>query len=134
MRFQNEERTLNADSDNWLWSKYPANNVITEQESISFVSKNRFSPLENNYEEIKVKKYGCNEEKNFNSLIISNSKMKTEKQPSNKSKVIVAGDSIIKHVDQRKMSRNSTVKVRSFPGAKIKYFHSKKVGFLFLSN
>ena len=123
MRFQNEERTLNADSNNWLWSKYPANNVITEEESISFVSENRFSPLENNYEEIEVKKYGCNEEKSFNSRIISNSKMKAKKQPSNKSKVIVAGDKIVEHVDQRKMSRNSTVKVRSFPGAKIEDVH-----------
>ena len=52
MQFQNVERTLNADSNNWLWPKYPANNVITEQESISFVSENRFSLLENNYEEI----------------------------------------------------------------------------------
>ena len=74
MRFHNEERTLNADSDNWLWPKYRANNVITEQESFSFVSENRFSPLENNYEEIEVKKYGCNKEKNFNSHIISNSR------------------------------------------------------------
>ena len=80
-------------------------------------------PPENNYEEIEVNKYGCNEEKNFNSRIISNSKMKTKKQPSNKSKVIVAGDSIVKHVDHRKMSRNNTVKVRSFRGAKIEDIH-----------
>ena len=45
--------------------------------------------------------------------------MKTKKQPSNKSKVIVAGDSIVNHVDQRKMSRSNTVKVGSFPGDKI---------------
>ena len=55
--------------------------MITEQESITFVSENTFSPLENNYEETEVKKYGCNEEKNFNLRIISNSKMKTKKQP-----------------------------------------------------
>ena len=95
--------------------------MITEQESISFVSENKFSPLENNYEE--VNKYGCNEEKNFNSHIISTSKMKTKKQPLNKSKVIVAGDSIVKHVDQKKMSRNNMVRVRSFPGAKIEDMH-----------
>ena len=61
-RFHNEERSLNADSNNWLWPKYPANNVITEQESVSFVLENRFSPLENNYEEMEFNKYGCNEE------------------------------------------------------------------------
>ena len=49
--------------------------------------------------------------------------MKTKKQPSKKSTVIVAGDSIVKHIDQRKMSRNNTVKVRSFPGARIEDMH-----------
>ena len=78
---------------------------------MSFVSENRFSPLENHYEEIEVNKYGFNEERNFNLRIISNSKK------------IEAGDSIVKHVDQRKMSRNNTVKVRSFPGAKIEDTH-----------
>ena len=124
-RFHNEERSLNADSNNWLWPKYPANNVITEQESVSFVSENRFSALEKNYEEMEFNKYGCNEEENVNSCknLIHDSKMKTKKQPSKKSKVIVAGNSIVKHVDQRKMSRNNTVKVRSFPGARIEDMH-----------
>ena len=97
--------------------------MITEQESVSFVSENRSSPLENNYEEIEVNKYGCNEEKNFNSRIISNSKIETKKQPSNQSKAIVAGDRILKYVNQRKMSRNNTVKVKSFPGGKIEDVH-----------
>ena len=35
----------------------------------------------------------------------------------------MAGDSIVKHVDQRKMSRNNTVKVRSFPGARTEDMH-----------
>ena len=123
--FHSKERSLNADSNNWLWPKYLANNVITEQESISFVSENRFSPLENNYEEMEFNKYGCNEEENVNSHkdLINDSKMKTKKQPSKKSKVTVAGDSIVKHVDQRKMSRNNTVNVRSFPGARIEDLH-----------
>ena len=33
--------------------------------------------------------------------------------------VVIVGDSIIKQVDQKKMSSNKTVKVRSFPGATI---------------
>ena len=57
-RFHKEERSLNADSNNWLWPKYPANNVTTEQESVNFVSEYRFSPLENNYEEMEFNKYG----------------------------------------------------------------------------
>ena len=56
--------------------------MITEQESVSLVSENRFGTLEKNYEEIQVNKYGCNEEKNFSSCpdLISSSKVKSEKQ------------------------------------------------------
>ncbi|XP_022785905.1 uncharacterized protein LOC111326225 [Stylophora pistillata] len=37
-------------------------------------------------------------------------------QPNRQKKVIIAGDSVLKHLQGHKMSRNSRVKVSSFPG------------------
>ena len=95
--------------------------------SQSFVSDNRYSPLrdlEDNRTE-----FSSNEAFNSRRNSIANSRNDTQvddTSASNKqvkkqarNSVVIIGDSIIKQVDQRKMSSNKTVKVRSFPGATI---------------
>ena len=93
----------------------------------SFVSDNRYSSLR----DLKDNRteFSSNEAFNSRRNSIANSRNDTQvddtsasnKQVKKKARnsVVIVGDSIIKQVDQRKMSSNKTVKVRSFPGATI---------------
>ncbi|XP_029204880.2 uncharacterized protein LOC114968825 [Acropora millepora] len=47
----------------------------------------------------------------------------TQTQPNSKKKVMIAGDSILKHLQGHKFSRNSRVKVSSFPGCTTEDMH-----------
>ena len=44
-------------------------------------------------------------------------------QPNRQKKVMIAGDSVVKHLQGHKMSRNSRVKVSSFPGCTTEDMH-----------
>lgn len=47
----------------------------------------------------------------------------TQTQPNSKKKVMIAGDSVLKHLQGHKISRNSRVKVSSFPGCTTEDMH-----------
>ena len=47
----------------------------------------------------------------------------TQTQPNSKRKVMIAGDSVLKHLQGHKISRNSRVKVSSFPGCTTEDMH-----------
>ena len=107
--------------------KKTANKEFIDAKSHSFVSDNRYSPLRDLQDN--RTEFNSNEAFNSRRNSIANSRNVTQiddtsapnkqvkKQARNS--VVIVGDSIIKQVDQRKMSSNKTVKVRSFPGATI---------------
>ena len=85
---------------------------------------NRFSPLFNSEEN------NINSDDSFNArrCVLSETqdskddRVELHNRANNKTKklVIIAGDSIVKQVDEnKKMSRNKSIKVRCFPGAKV---------------
>ena len=60
----------------------------------------------------------------INQSVSTDSTTKREQtQPNRQKKVMIAGDSVFKHSQGRKMSRNSRVKVYSFPGCTTEDMH-----------
>ena len=113
----------NLEDDGWVQPKKTAHKEFIDMKSQSFVSDNRYSPLrdmEDNRTE-----FSSNEAFNSRCNSIAYSRNDTQvDDPSASNKqvkkqarnsIVIIGDSIIKQVDQRKMSSNTTVKVRSLP-------------------
>ena len=99
------------------------NKQAAEIRNANFTSDNRFSPLFN------LEENNTDSGDSFNARRCVFPKQQDSKhdhvesynQTNNKTKelVVIAGDSIVKQVDENKMSRNKSIKVKCFPGAKV---------------
>ena len=99
------------------------NKQAAENRNANFASDNRFIPLFNLEENNSDSDDSFNAQRNsfFETQDSKDDHVESHNEAGNKTKmlVVIASDSIIKQVDENKMSRNSSIKVRCFPGAKV---------------
>ena len=121
-----EHDTENASEENsWYRPKRPLllNKQAAEIRNANFTSDNRFSPLFN----LEENNIDSGDSFNARRCVFSETRdskddhVESHNRTNNKTKklVVIAGDSIVKQVDENKMSRNKSIKVRCFPGAKV---------------
>ena len=99
------------------------NKQAAEIRNANFTSDNRFSPLFN----LEENNIDSGDSFNARRCVFSETQdskddhVESHNRTNNKTKklVVIAGDSIVQQVDENKMSRNKSNKVRCFPGAKV---------------